>query len=239
MAGINFAKKGLNQKIFSKKQLRATVGRKSSAFTAIMGNKEIAHVMDKAAERRVFYDALQKRGKSAGTKGITKNVLKRVLGDIEHSGQFSHKEMHKLGEELIGGAANSRIIREHAPKHAESHVQADHQPSRVVDSHKTYAEILQKDVTDRSGNLSVQKAFEQKASFVKNTDAIRRAKEFGIVAASASDSLQKNSAENFGYIPNHLKNFNKGADIGKVKSMLARIQDRNDNEEEDGIRLAA
>ena len=124
MTGINFAGKGLNQKIFSKKAVRATVGKRSSAFRAIMGNKEISHVIDTTAEKRVFYEALKKRGQASGKKGITKNVLKKVLGDIEHSGEFSHKEMHKLGEELIGGVASGRIVREHSAEHNENHSQS-------------------------------------------------------------------------------------------------------------------
>lgn len=113
MAPINFTRKGLNQQIFSSKAVRATKGAKSTAFRGIMENKTIKHVMDKAGERRVFYDALKKRG-SESSRGITRNVLKKVLGDVEHSGQFSHSEMHHLGQELIGGSAGSRIIRDHS-----------------------------------------------------------------------------------------------------------------------------
>ncbi len=121
MAGVNFKGKGLNQTLFSKKAVRATAGKRSSAFKAIMENKAVASVMDKRGEKSAFYDALKKRGQAAGKKGITKNVLKKVLGDIEHSGEFSHKEMHVLGEELIGGAAASRIVRDHSVDHSEGH----------------------------------------------------------------------------------------------------------------------
>ncbi len=183
---------------------------------------------------------MKKRAQAAGARGFTKRDMKKVLGDIEHSGQFSHKEMHKLGEELIGGVANSRIIREHAPAQSESHFQAEHQPARVVDSHKTYAEILQKDVTNRAGNLAAEKAFQVRPNFVNNNSSLRRAQEKGVVATSGNNPFQKNATENFDYIPNHLKNFNKGADISKVKSMLARIQGGEDAEGEEGeIRLAA
>lgn len=72
MTGINFAGKGLNQKIFSKKAVRATVGKRSSAFRAIMGNKEISHVIDKTAEKRVFYEALKKEAKPQEKKELPK-----------------------------------------------------------------------------------------------------------------------------------------------------------------------
>ena len=145
MAGINFAKKGLNQKIFSKKQLRATVGKKSSAFKAVMGNKEISHVLDKVAERKVFYNAMKERAMKAGSRGFTKKDMKKVLGDVEHSGQFSHKEMHKLGEALIGGAANSRIIREHAADSG-GHSNANVEHRSRLNKHRTFDEILGKDI---------------------------------------------------------------------------------------------
>ncbi len=168
MAEINFKGKGLNQKIFSKKDLRATVGLKSSAFNAMMSNKAVAHVLDKASERRVVYQAMKERAKGAGSRGFTKKDMKKVLGDIEHSGQFSHSEMHKLGEELIGGAAGARIIRENPP------AQEAHRPSfeykanfkgeqlaakksqQRVNMQKTVKSILEKDITKRTSANPVE-----------------------------------------------------------------------------------
>lgn len=114
MAGIDFTKKGLNQMIFAKRAVKATAGRNSSAFKAILANKDISHVINKSGEKKVFYNALKKRGMASDSHGITKNVLKKVLGDIEHSGEFSHSEMTDLRKSLIGGSFSKSIIREHA-----------------------------------------------------------------------------------------------------------------------------
>jgi hypothetical protein len=165
MAEINFKGKGLNQKIFSKKDLRATVGLKSSAFNAIMSNKAVAHVLDKASEQRVVYQAMKERAKGAGSRGFTKKDMKKVLGDIEHSGQFSHSEMHKLGEELIGGEAGARIIREnqHAQEGYREHKssfkseqRASKKPQQRVNMQKTIKSILEKDITKRTTATPVE-----------------------------------------------------------------------------------
>jgi hypothetical protein len=41
--------------------------------------------------------------------------------------------------------------------------------------------------------------------------------------------MWENSHNAFGYIPNHLKEYNKNADIDGVKSILAKIQDDGEN----------
>lgn len=234
MAGINFASKKISQKIFSKKDVRATVGKKSGAMKAIMANKGIAGVLDKAGERRVFYDALKKRGMAAGSRGVTKKDLKKVLGDIEHSGQFSHKEMHKLGEELIGGVASSRIIREHAPAHSENHSQAESPRQKSVDMRKTYDEILKKDITKRGGSAEVEKKDapadsslqkpQQKMTFASSTELIRKAQE-------RRENLNQNNSENFGYVPKYLKNFYRDKNSDKIKSRLTLLQGGQNEEE--------
>jgi len=162
MAEINFKGKGLNQKIFSKKDLRATVAGKSRAFKAVMSNKAVAQVLDKVAERKVLYSAMKERAKTAGSRGFTKKDMKKVLGDIEHSGQFSHSEMHKLGEELIGGVAGSRIIRESQPAQDKrgpsfeykpkfkGEQLASKKPQQRVNMQKTIKSILEKDITKRT-----------------------------------------------------------------------------------------
>ena len=110
MATVNFRSMKLNRKIFAGRTVNTTKA-KSAAFQAIMGNRAVAKVLDKRKEKAVFFSALKKEGSA----GVTRNKLRRVLGDIENSGEFSSKEMRTLGRELIGGAASKRIIRVHEP----------------------------------------------------------------------------------------------------------------------------
>ncbi len=217
MGKINFAGKGLNQTIFSKKTVRTNSGKKSGAFKAIMENKEIAHVMDKRSERNVFYDALKKRGQAAGKKGITKNILKKVLGDIEHSGQFSHKEMHELGEELIGGAASSRIVRDHSSEHSESR-------SHETNTHRRgFDEVLD---NEQSRHFNVEKAA-QKEKLASTQEPIRSS----ILMLSKDVIKQANNKENISEIfrkdesvrSSHLNEINKMRG-DQASSMQERIQ---------------
>jgi hypothetical protein len=199
MVGINFRKKGLNQKLFSKKEFRASVAGKSSAFKTLMKNEKFAHVVNKASKRRVLYQAIKERAAQAGLRGFTKKDMKKVLGDVEHS--FSHKKIHELGEELIGGAANSRIIREekhitenHEEKfssaenrtvHIKEHANIEnHHPQREkrlshrkeIIMHKTIKEIIGKDNTQRLSKVPLetkekQQAVENKKNSILNERA--------------------------------------------------------------------
>ncbi|NTV40672.1 MAG: hypothetical protein HGA61_00120 [Candidatus Moranbacteria bacterium] len=241
MSGINFARKGLNQKIFSKRDMRATVGKKSSAMRSIMSNKEVAKVLDKSGERRVFYKALKERAQTAGTRGFTKKDMKKVLGDIEHSGQFSHKEMHKLGEELIGGAANSRIIREPKSEKHDSFSGSKSDPRSSVNMRKTFDEIINKDITKRfdSGPSSQKQGVAnggylagsnaQKLIFLRNNATMKKAQRENLIIEKSGEVLQDDS-ENFGYIPKYLENFYGDRNSDKIKSRLSDIQQRSEEE---------
>ncbi|KKQ38875.1 MAG: hypothetical protein US57_C0028G0010, partial [Candidatus Moranbacteria bacterium GW2011_GWC2_37_73] len=144
MAAIDFTKKGLNQMIFAKKTVSATAGRNSSAFKEILADKNVSNVINKAGEKKVFYDALKKRGMSAGSNGITKNVFKKVLGDIEHSGEFSHNEMMDLRKHLVGGSVSSSIIRENKSAHIDDKSNNHSSRKSEVNMRKIYDEIMSK-----------------------------------------------------------------------------------------------
>ncbi len=188
MSAIDFTKKGLNQVIFSKSTFNASSGKNSSAFKSIMSNKKIAHVVDKFGEKKVFYDALKKRAMSSDKYGITKNDFKKVLGDIEHSGKFSHHEMMDLRENLVGGPVSSSIIREYG-----SRSQVDNKSSatgRSVDMRSIYREIMDKGSHGKSlapervgGNVSHNvpvKATESNVLHFRSNSNIRNAE--GLIA---------------------------------------------------------
>ncbi|HEX8974614.1 MAG TPA: hypothetical protein VF817_03960 [Patescibacteria group bacterium] len=237
---MDFKNKRLNQKVFSKKAVRAESKLRSRAYREIMQDKVTAHVIDKAAEKRVFYDALRKRGLASG-KGITKKVMKQVLGDIEHSGEFSHKEMHTLGEHLIGGPASGRIIREHKPQ--PSHESKETAKPRVdmrkiIDEIRSKSPYGSKAVSGSEGNTSSASSNVSKSrintSFGVSDKNIRAAEERKIFKSfePRRESMENNS-QAFGHIPKTLRNFNDHADISEVRSMLAKIQDKADNYDED------
>ncbi|MDD5463843.1 MAG: hypothetical protein PHP62_01740 [Candidatus Moranbacteria bacterium] len=136
MTAIDFTKKSLNQRIFSKRAVKAMKGRNSSAFKAILGDKDIARVINKTAEKKVFYGALKKRGLSSDRRGITRNVFKKVLGDIEHSGNFSHHEMMELREHLVGGHISTSIIREHGDKQEHQQIETQRHQQQQIDTQK-------------------------------------------------------------------------------------------------------
>lgn len=138
---MDIAKKGLNQMLFAKKTVKSTAGRHSSAFKAIMSDKNISQVIKKGSEKQVFYDALRKRGLEADGHGITRNVFKKVLGDVEHS--FSHHKMMKLRQHLVGGPMSSSITRDyHSIATKENKFPASVKPK--VNMREVYDEIMSK-----------------------------------------------------------------------------------------------
>ena len=227
MSATDFTKKGLNQKIFSKKAVRATVGRLSPAFRGLMENKTAKKVIDKRAEKRVFYNALKKRG-SESKRGITRNVLKKVMGDIEHSGEFSHHEMIELRKNLVGGPMSSNIIREHESKKEDVPRETGRSMQEI------YKEIMDKNKTSQSDssagvqkNNNIVSAPSNVLDFGVSKKNLRKAEKL-FVQSDNTQKIHKHStlAE---YIAEH-----GDGDMNDVRSMLARIQgNAEENKETD------
>ena len=217
MATTDFTKKGLNQQIFSKKAVKAIAKGKSSAFRGIMANKEVAHVLDKASEKRVFYSALKKRG-AESSRGITRNVMKKVMGDIEHSGEFSHNEMMELRKDLVGGSMSSNITREHGSKKEIGR-----------SSQEAYREIMDKRKASQADASSVDAQKNNNSAAIKSSFGIsennlRNAQQL-FVRTDDQHSNQNNSSSVAEYIANHK---NSESDTDSIKARLAKIQEEPD-----------
>lgn len=232
MPATDFTKKGLNQQIFSSKTARAVAAKNSSAFREIMKNKGIAHVISKVAEKRVFYNALKKRGLES-KKGITRNVFKKVLGDIEHSGEFSHEEIHHLGRELVGGPASERIIRDHAHEGS-----ASTEMKPAVNMRSVFQEIMEKNPHRKAGQnqhetaeSAKQNATTSVVNFSVSNKNVRNVENYlsqRKEQLNPSTMPRQYAAEkpNFTKL---LRQYSDNENIEEVKSLLAKIQDSGNN----------
>lgn len=224
MAITDFTKKGLNQKIITNKSVRPKKTKNSRGMRVLMGKKEVAHIVDKMDEKRVFYNALRKRGLES-KRGITRNVLKKVLGDIEHSGEFSYAEMLGLRKNLVGGPMSSNIIREHISKKEETSKET------VVNMREIYDEIMDKNKKNLS-NLSSdeQKNNNPKAvgskvlNFGVSEKNLRNAQQL-FIQKSDEYPIPNHSSSMVEYIANHQSNDDDLEDKD-VRNRLARILEK-------------
>ena len=262
MSAIDFTKKGLNQTIFSKRTNNSSWANnklKSTEFKAIMADKTVAHVIDKAAEKRVFYDALKKRGQSADKRGITRNVLKKVLGDIEHSGEFSHHEMMDLRKHLVGGPVGSSIIREkHEPAHAEAKheisIETSHEATHAAQKPVVKMQDVFKDIMGKSPHNQAHGIGQREAGLATShvNNGQQGVAQHGITDFSVSSRNIHNAdplfahpsehanehinAENPTDISGHASNhFGKphisDEELARIKALLAKIQAGEDNKD--------
>ena len=225
MSAIDFTKKGLNQMIFSKKMVKAAAGRNSSAFKAILKNKNISQVINKSSEKKVFYGALKKRGLSSDGHGITRNVLKKVLGDIEHSGEFSHHEMMELREHLVGGHISTSIIREHGDKQEHQQIETQRHQQQQIDTQKHQQ---QRAATNNHINELIAKGHEKaRTSFraassviTKNADSTNTDKYHN--HEQKNNAIQENVLARLGSSDNNIRKYENG-------SFSPRVSHSNEN----------
>ncbi|MEI7621103.1 MAG: hypothetical protein WCJ51_01055 [Candidatus Moraniibacteriota bacterium] len=260
MADIPFTKgMGLNKRIFRRRSVlkSAANARKSVAYKSLMENKTVARVVNRRDEKKAFYGALQTEGLASGGRGITKKVLKKVLGRlaVENHKEFSRHEMQELGEAIIGGSASSRFIRpKEQTKSAESNSghsatsPSNSQPRAVVDMNQIKAEILAKSAASRANLAQTNQTTALPYLKLMRKDAMLKeaqAKNFAQAQNGSSDS-EKN--ENYGVVPKYLESVyhdrnKQQANKDEIKSRLVSLQGNNDEDnaesENDLQRLAA
>ena len=217
MTPIDFKSKKLNFKIFAGRTVNTTRA-KSAAFSEIMANRKVAIVLDKRGEKAVFFNALKKEGSA----GITRKKLSKVLGDIEHSGQFSSKEMRTLGRELIGGPASKRIIHVKEPVKktiTQKYVAEKHITEKPkVDMNKIIQEIRDKRRISIQPKLDIPQREESKAiDFRRSADGLRK------VSSLIAKTPEKIVYDETG----------KADGVNDIKARLAAIQGKSNEDELD------
>jgi hypothetical protein len=212
--------------LFSKKQFRATIGRKSSAFGKIMGNKNIARVVNTAKERREFYGALRDQALRKGSVGMRKSDLKRVLGKLEKSKSLSNHERHVIGKELVGGSASSRVIRDSGSADKSTPGKPE------VNMRETMQEIVEKGKSgipaDVQKNNNLASAPSKVLNFGVSAKNLRNAQQL-FVQTDDDYPMQNYSSSVAEYIANHQ---DSGNDVDSIKTVLERIQAKPEAQED-------
>jgi hypothetical protein len=202
--------------LFSKKGIQASSASKSTVFKKIMENKNIARVVNTAKEKKDLYNAIRYGAQKEGL--ITKNAMRRALGELENSKNFSREERRVVGKELVGGSASSRVIHENEP----AGNTASEKPK--VDMGKVMQEIRDK----KNQNMSSAKVEPKALDFKRSNGNLRNFKQT-LDQEANKPAMQSRLSSVLGYVK---RREGSEEDTARVRDMLARIHEKPANNDE-------